>query len=108
MLVEEPSTTSGNAAVSDKFGFSGGGMVNPVNEAGDTMSFHLAACKAGYHSIGWVYQLAPGTRGGLTNRRSMDLNVNGVSVAQVDFKETGGWNEGDWREVFQAVQLLHS
>ena len=91
---------------SDKMGFTGGGFVNPRNEAGDSMTFHLAGCKAGPHSLGWVYQLAPGTRGGLTNRRSMDLNVNGVSVAQVDFKETGGWNEGDWREVFQAVQLL--
>ena len=26
-----------------KYGFSGGGMVNPTNMAGDSMTFHLAA-----------------------------------------------------------------
>ena len=98
-------TASGNTASSEKFGFSGGGMVNPVNEAGDTMTFHLAACKAGPHSIGWVYQLAPGTRGGLTNVRQMALTINSVQIGNVDFPATGGWQSGDWREVFSRVQL---
>ena len=60
-------------------------MVNPVNEAGDTMTFHLASCKAGPHSIGWVYQLAPGVRGGFTDMRQMALTVNSVAAGTVDF-----------------------
>ena len=98
-------TASGNAAVSEKFGFSGGGMVNPMEATGATMQFHLSACSAGTHSLGFVYQLAPGTSGGLTNQRNMQLNVNGANVKMMSFPATGGWQEGDWREVFAKVQL---
>ena len=81
--------------ITTPFGFTGGGFVNPVNEAGDTLRFHIGGCKAGAHSIGFVYQLAPGTRGGLTNHRTMNMKVNSLDVGDIDFPATGGWQEGD-------------
>ena len=70
------------------------------------MTFHLGACQAGPHDVGFVYQLGPGDRGGYSNERPMQLNVNGANVGEpIHFTQTGGWQEGDWREVFKQVQL---
>ena len=54
----------------------------------------------------FVYQLAPGTRGGVTNQRAMQLNINGKNVKMLQFPATGGWSEGDWREIFAQVELV--
>ena len=78
-----------NGDVNQKYGFTGGGMVNPQDETGATMTFHLGACKAGQHSLGFVYQLGLGDRGGLTNERRMQLNVNGVNTDLLSFPATG-------------------
>jgi hypothetical protein len=78
-----------NGDANQKYGFTGGGMVNPQGETGATMTFHLGACKAGQHSLGFVYQLGPGDRGGLTNERRMQLNVNGVNTDLLSFPATG-------------------
>ena len=90
-----------------KFGHTGEGMVNPRHESGDSMTFHLAGCKAGAHSLGFAYQLAPGKRGGVTNLRTMQLSVNGIKIEpQLKFPATGGWSEEHWKEIFKRVQLL--
>ena len=101
-----PDPTVNDIGHPSKYGFTGGGMVNPQDETGATMTFHLGACSAGPHALGFVYQLAPGDRGGLTNQRPMQLNVNGANVGEpISFAATGGWQAGDWREVFKQVQL---
>jgi hypothetical protein len=70
----------------------------------------LSACSAGPHSLGFVYQLAAGQHGvdsaghGLTNERVMSLSINGQAQKDLHFPATGGWREGDWREIFAQVQ----
>ena len=89
--------TGGLAHASD------GSLVNVFadfqNDSGDTVTFTLSGCAAGLATMNFRYA------NGNTDTRPLQLAVNSVVKDPVNFAPTGGWDEGDWRDVHAEVQL---
>ncbi|WP_323392692.1 CBM35 domain-containing protein [Streptomyces jumonjinensis] len=81
----ESATISQGATESNHTGFSGTGFVNYTNVVGSYVEFTVNAPAAGPAA------LALGFANGTSGNRPLNISVNGVSAADLDFQPTGAW-----------------
>ncbi|CAM3587263.1 carbohydrate-binding protein [Kibdelosporangium persicum] len=83
---------------SEHAGFTGSGYVNYDNEAGSSVEWTVTASTTTAADV--VFRFANGS----SERRPMDIRVNGILARTVTFPVTDGWS--DWRTVTVPVNLL--
>jgi len=95
----EAGTVSGGAIVSsDQPGYSGGGFVDFVEAAGETVSWTFDVAQTGRYAIGFRYALAS-----VAGARPLEVLINGVETVVLPFAPTGGF--GQWANQNAAVVL---
>ncbi|WP_434094505.1 PQQ-dependent sugar dehydrogenase [Streptomyces jumonjinensis] len=93
----ESATISQGATESNHTGFSGTGFVNYTNVVGSYVEFTVNAPAAGPAA------LALGFANGTSGNRPLNISVNGVSAADLDFQPTGAWTT--WSAMNTTVTL---